>query len=254
MIEELKVAKKHGQFEMYFQPQFSLIENKIVGAESLIRWVHPQKGLVGPQTFIPLAEQSQLIVDIGEWVILDVFEKINQLTKMEQLGNGNIPPISFNLSAKQLHDKNCISLISELIHSISDVRDFIHIEVTETCIMKNFGTAISALHQFRELGAKVSIDDFGTGYSSLNYLRRLPLDILKIDRSFIMDIGRCSEGEIILSTIIDMAGKLGLDVIAEGVETKQQASFLIDKGCEVAQGFLFSEPIPFSKYQHSLCA
>jgi len=224
---------------LYYQPQIDIASGNVVGMEALIRWSHPELGIVPPAQFIPVAEETGLILPIGRWVIRESCRQWNEWKE-----NGYKPiVISVNLSAKQLQ--------SELVDVVKDSLDeydvdpkFIELEITETAVMKNVEDAIEILKELENIGIKISIDDFGTGYSSLNYLAKLPLHALKIDRSFIQNVSVSEEDATIVSTVIAMAHKLHLEVIAEGVEKESDLQFLKEQHCEKYQGFYFSPPVP----------
>lgn len=238
--QELREAIKNDEFELYLQPIIDLESNNIYKAEALIRWNHPQKGLVSPDNFIPIAEKTELINAIGEWVInqtCQIAEQINNL--------GYSIKISMNLSSSQVTDEKLFScLYKGVTHYDVDPR-LLEIEVTEGVLVDDYSVAEKLLSKIRTLGISVSVDDFGTGYSSLAYLKKLPLDFLKIDRSFIKDIVVDDNDKAIVRAVIAMAHSLNLSVIAEGVEVAEQLNFLVKNDCNSAQGYLFSRPIKF---------
>lgn len=235
----LHKALDKQEFRVYYQPRIDIRTRNVVGFEALIRWQHPQKGIIPPSEFIPMAEESGLIIPIGEWVLN---EACKQNKAWQAAGFAPIF-ISVNLSGKQFKQQNLINVID---HAMSDVRldpKYLELEITESIIQDTKSTA-GILRELRNLGLKIAVDDFGTGYSSLSYLRRFPLDTLKIDRSFVKDIAKDPDSEAIVKAIIAMAHCLKLRVIAEGVETEEQLKFLSDEGCDEFQGYLISPPLP----------
>jgi len=235
----LRKAIKDNEFEAYFQPKIDATTEKVIGLEALIRWRHPQLGLIPPAKFIPFAEDIGLIIDIDKWMMRASTAYILKCKK-ENIETGKL---SINASAKQLEDKHYIDYLKSFIdESGVDAKD-LEIEITEGLIMKNTAHIISVLKSIQELGISISIDDFGTGYSSLSYIKRLPVDKLKIDRSFIKDIPQDREDVAIVRTIIALAKNLSLELIAEGVETKEQVDFLVKEGCVNIQGYFYSKPL-----------
>ena len=247
---DLRRALISNEFELYYQPKIDLSTETITGYEALIRWIHPKHGMISPGDFIPVAEESGLISNIGQWVLQRVCDQIPYF-----LQKGLLPPgcrIAINLSAKQFHNTDLVSSIHDTLNKNSISPEFIELEITESLIMRDISSAISTLHEFRAMGITLSIDDFGTGYSSFNYLKRLPIDSIKIDRSFVMDIPNDKDDMEITSAIIAMAHNLRLIVVAEGLETEEQKQFLRNQNCDIAQGYFFGRPLPAEKlaYDH----
>ena len=238
----LHQALKRDQFTVYYQPQVDVRSNQIIGAEALIRWQHPEKGLVPPASFIPLAEETGLIVEIGHWLLERVCQ---QLSEWHQAGYTGFQ-VSANLSALQVQQSGFNEEIANMLARYAVPPESLELELTESMIMRNADETIATLEQLHHTGFQISVDDFGTGYSSLSYLKRFPLDKLKIDRSFVTDITSDPDDAMICRTIISMAHNLNLKVIAEGVETKEQLALLRSYGCELYQGHLFSRPRPAS--------
>ncbi|HZG16109.1 MAG TPA: EAL domain-containing protein [Candidatus Bathyarchaeia archaeon] len=236
---ELYKALEREEFMLHYQPQVSLATNEIVGVEALVRWKHPEKGLVPPGQFIPLAEETGLIVPIGEWVLREACTQ-----NMRWLTDG-FPPLrmSVNLSTRQFWKKNIVETVAQILEETGMDPSYLELEITES-IMMDVNRSISTLQALKELGVHIAIDDFGTGYSSLTYLKRFPLDRLKIDQSFVRDLLHDSHNEAIVATIISMAHHLGLYVVAEGVEQKEEANFLVNQKCDEAQGYYISRPVP----------
>jgi len=236
---ELRIGIKEQQFELYYQPQININNEQIVGFEALIRWHHPTLGYIAPDKFIPIAEATGLIVELGEWVLWESCAFAQRMALKDHGSN-----ISINLSARQFKDTSLIPLLEKVIAKTGIDAARIHLELTESMLMGDVEGSIKQMHQLKALGVSLSIDDFGTGYSSLSYLKRFPLDILKIDRSFIKDIPEDSNDMEITAAIIAMAQKLNLELVAEGVESEEQIDFLKINNCEVVQGYFYSKPVP----------
>ena len=242
---ELRKAIKRKEFEAYYQPKVTLDTGVVVGYEALIRWNHPEHGVWTPDRFISIAEDSGLIISIGKWVFQDVCTNIKRM-----LRTGLLPVdgrISVNLSVKQFRDPNLVTDIETILNRNNVPARHLELEITESLLMEDIDKAIDILKALRSLGIALSIDDFGTGYSSFNYLKRLPIDLIKVDRSFVMDIPDDKDDMEITSAVIAMAHKLRLAVVAEGVETEAQKEFLKANHCDYAQGYLFGKPAPFDE-------
>jgi predicted signal transduction protein with EAL and GGDEF domain len=240
----LRQALENQNFVLYYQPQISLKDDRIVGCEALIRWNHAEKGLISPAHFIPVAEETGLIVPIGDWVM---HEACRQALVWKKAG---LPPITMavNLSAIQFSHTSMSNQIIKMLEDIGLSPEHFELELTESILMGGVDTTLATLNNLAEFGLKLSIDDFGTGYSSLSYLKRFPLHRLKIDQSFVRDITHDANDAAIVKTIIGMAKSLNLEVIAEGVETQEQAEFLQRAGCDEIQGYYFSPPVPASEF------
>ena len=247
---ELRAALEAEQFVLYYQPRVSLRSGLIVGSEALIRWQHPQQGLLAPAQFIPLAEQTGLIVPIGAWVLRSACAQ-QAAWLAEQL---DAVPVAVNLSAVQLHKGEVLPLLRELLSAAPALADYLELELTESVVMQDPDAAARLLQAFRELGLRLALDDFGTGYSSLAYLQRLPFDVVKIDRAFVTDITHNPGDAAIASAVIGMAQRLGLRVVAEGVETEGQLNYLRASGCDEIQGYYFSPPLPAPEFAAMLRA
>lgn len=235
---DLRRAMEQEEFMIYYQPQINARTGKIVGAEALLRWNHPTRGIVSPSEFVPLAEENGMIVPIGEWVLRQVCE---QNKRWHDKGIHPFP-VSVNLSIRQFMRQDLPNKIERILQETGLEAKYLELEITESMTM-DVQHAINCLHELKSLGIGISIDDFGTGYSSLNYLKKFPINKLKIDRTFVRDIMSDPNDAAIVSTIIAMAHELGLKVIAEGVETIEQLNYLRDKNCNLVQGYLFSPPI-----------
>jgi diguanylate cyclase (GGDEF)-like protein/PAS domain S-box-containing protein len=239
MVLELRGAADRGELFLNFQPIVSLASGAVEAMEVLLRWQHPQRGLVSPMKFIPLAEASGLIVPIGEWVIRAACTQIRSW-KADGL---HVPPLAINLSAIQVHQKTLVERIASILAELNVDACALELEITEGSLMNKTDEVVSTLHRLTSLGLRIAIDDFGTGYSSLSYLKRLPINKLKIDRSFVKDIRKGADDAAIVGAVISMARSLKLKVIAEGVETGHQLEVLRGLGCDYYQGFLTSRPL-----------
>ena len=238
---DLRGALEREEFRNFYQPIVSLDSGQIVGFEALLRWQHPTRGLVGPEEFILVAEETGLIRELGWW---NLREACRQMSDWRTGPNGRPDLIiSVNLSAKQFLQPNLVVDIRKLLHELSLSPDALKLEITESAVMADPSAAVEMLQQIKSIGIHLAIDDFGTGYSSLSYLHRFPLDTLKIDRSFIRDMQEDGEGMEIARTILPMANNLRLDVVAEGVETLEQVALLKQLHCKYAQGYYFSKPL-----------
>lgn len=241
---QLRNALERKEFLLYYQPQVDAQSGRLTGAEALIRWQHPEYGMVSPLEFIPLLEETGLIISTGEWVLN---EACRQAQQWRDAGHDDIT-IAVNLSALQLCDSQFIPRLHNILAQTGLDASLLELEITESMLMKNVDNAIEMLKSINELGISIAIDDFGTGYSSLSYLKKLPLNKLKIDRSFIKDITISSDDLAIVSTIIAMAKTLQLKVVAEGVETTEQETLLRQGGCNYLQGYLLSKPLPADEF------
>lgn len=247
METELRRAIDQHQFQLYFQPQINQ-QHQIIGAEALLRWQHPEQGMVSPADFIPLAEETGLIVPIGQWVLETACA---QLKAWERSAATCQLQLSVNVSAHQFNKPNFVELVTTVLTDSAIRPSCLKLEVTESLLL-DVANAIAKMHALREWGVKFSMDDFGTGYSSLSSLTKLPLDQLKIDQSFVSNIGVHPTDAVIVQTIIAMAQTLNLEVIAEGVETQSQLAFLAHHGCPLFQGYLFGRPMPIHEFERLL--
>lgn len=239
MESELRRSLEFKDFELHYQPYIHMTNKKIIGYEALIRWNHPTLGLVSPAEFIPLAEKTNLIIPIGEWVLKTACIQ-HQKWQREFLVNRSV---SVNLSPKQFEDPNLVDKIALILEQTGMDGRYLTLEITETTIIKNFKLAAKKLAQLMELGIQIAIDDFGMDHSSLNYLKELPINKIKIDRSFVRDVLTNEKGKEILRTIVDLGHRLHFDVLAEGVEVQEQFELLDSYGCDECQGFLISKPL-----------
>ncbi len=240
LISDIKKAVDNRGFDIYYQPKANVRHPEVHTAEALIRWCHPELGQISPLDFIPLAEETGLILGIGEYVLEEACNFINRWSneKNERLR------VAINLSARQLHDKFLLSKISRIIERTGILAEQLEFEITESVVMQNVQSTMAVFEHLKRQGASLAIDDFGTGYSSLSYLKRLPVDTLKIDRSFIKHLPDSADDLEIVKAIISMAHNLNIKVVGEGVETRGQRDLLIELGCDQLQGFLIGKPMP----------
>jgi EAL domain-containing protein (putative c-di-GMP-specific phosphodiesterase class I)/ActR/RegA family two-component response regulator len=247
MENNLRHALERGELLLYFQPQVNLSSGRITGVEALVRWQHPELGMISPGDFIPLAEESGLIVSIGEWVLRTACAQ----NKAWQVAG--LPPlcVAVNLSARQFR-QDLPSMVARVLQETGLEACYLELEITESIIMQNPDEAAATLHKLKEMGISLAIDDFGTGYSSLSYLKRFPIDRLKIDQSFVRDITTDPDDAAIAMAVIAMAHSLNLKVVAEGVETEAQLSYLHRRQCDEFQGYFFSRPEPSENIAHQL--
>jgi len=244
----LRKALDQEEFQLYFQPKMSIQSGKVEGMEALLRWNHPEGGLIFPSEFVPVAEEIGLIQQIGEWVLLNACQQIKAWKR------AGIPPISIavNLSGYQVNHPHWISKVQTILDRTGVDPKSLEMEITETVLMDNSDVALSNLRQLDEMGVRISIDDFGTGYSSLSYLKRFPIHALKIDQSFVRGIGKQSKGTdaVITRAIVSLAQALNLKTVAEGVERVQEKTYLKSIGCDDMQGYLFSKPLPVEQINY----
>ncbi|MYN41703.1 EAL domain-containing protein [Duganella sp. FT109W] len=240
LLEGLRCALDDGQFRLVYQPKVDLRTGRVFGVEALVRWDHPEHGVIGPDRFIPLAEESGMIIALGDWVLRSACA---QNRAWQRAGLAPLR-ISVNVSPRQFEDPQLVERVQRALGDSGMAAEWLELEVTEGVIMRDLQQAVDKMAAVKAMGVSLSIDDFGTGYSSLSALKSFPISTLKIDKSFVRDLGRSSGDEAIASSIIGLAHRLKLRVIAEGVETEQQRSFLRENGCDEMQGYLFSRPLP----------
>ncbi|MCO5835143.1 EAL domain-containing protein [Clostridioides difficile] len=244
ILDDIKIELVKNQFEVYYQPKFSLVTGEMIGSEALIRWNHPEHGFISPAVFIPIAEKSKLILKIGRFV----FERVcNDLYEWKKQGK-KIVPVSVNLSRVELYQPDIVKFINKTIKMYNLSSDFIEIEITETVAINELNILKNVLNELRTYGFSISMDDFGTGYSSISCLRDMPIDILKLDKSFLGGIEHDERSRNIAKSIVSLAKSLDLVVIIEGVESKEQAELMKQFGCDLVQGFYFARPMPAKNF------
>jgi diguanylate cyclase (GGDEF)-like protein/PAS domain S-box-containing protein len=246
LMSDLRKALDRGEFVVYYQPQIHVKTGELIGVEALLRWQHPQRGMISPAQFIPLAEETGLIVPIGEWVLRTACAQVKAWAE------AGFPEmrVAVNLSARQFMRDDLVEVVERVLRDTGLKPHLLELEITESMTMHNVERAIQILHGLKNLGVMISLDDFGTGYSSLSYLKHFPIHMLKIDQSFVRDITVDPDDAAIVNSIIALAHALQLNVIAEGVETEEQLAYLVEQGCFEMQGYLFSPPLPVQSLEN----
>jgi EAL domain-containing protein (putative c-di-GMP-specific phosphodiesterase class I) len=244
----LRRALERDEFELHYQPKICVQTQRMVGVEALLRWEHPEHGQISPARFIPLAEECGLICGLGEWVLRHACRQ----AKVWADRFGGDFTMAVNLSSQQFVQTNVADVVLKALFEASLNPRLLQLEITETVLMHDLEETVATVNKIKDAGISLAMDDFGTGYSSLSYIQRFPLDVLKIDRSFVKDLEFNNDNAVICNTIIAMAHNLGLQVIAEGVETQEQFEYLRDHGCDQIQGFLFSKPLPAWQLEEKL--
>jgi len=245
---DLRRGLEREEFVLHYQPQVSIGTGEIVGMEALVRWQHPERGLVPPAEFLLVAEETGLIGPLDEWVLRTACA---QNAAWQRAGHTPMP-VAVNVSACQFQGGDLLDTVTQVLEETGMNPQYLQFEITEGAAMRDADSTITTLNQLRQMGIRIAIDDFGIGHSSLSYLSRFPIDVLKIDRSFVDDLSTDPNDAAIASTIIAMAKTLSLKVIAEGVETEDQLAFLKEQGCDEMQGFLFGEPVPAEEFEEFL--
>ena len=235
---DFRKAIAAGEFELFYQPLMNLEHNAISGFEALLRWHHPARGTVSPETFIPLAEETGLIVPLGEWVLRQACAEAAKWP--------NEIKVAINLSPAQFRGKNLVGIVVSAMAAAGIASNRVELEITEAILLQNNEATLAILHQLRDLGVRISMDDFGTGYSSLSYLRSFPFDKIKIDQSFVRDLNKNKDAIAIIHAVSGLGTSLGMTTTVEGVETKEQLELVRAEGCTEVQGYLFSKPRPAS--------
>jgi EAL domain-containing protein (putative c-di-GMP-specific phosphodiesterase class I) len=241
---QIRRAIDNQQFELFYQPKVDVETWSLVGAEALLRWNHPERGAIAPDDFIPVAEETGLIVPLGQWVL---HQACKQVREWSSLPTGAIP-VSVNISSHQFNSDGLIEDVFDAVAAGHIDASLLELEITESVLLQDADNTLTSLRRLKEAGVSLSVDDFGTGYSSLSYLKRFPIDTLKIDRSFVKDLHCDADDAAICAAILAMSRQLGLNVVAEGVESEQQLEFLRRHGCNQIQGYLCSPPISASDF------
>jgi len=241
----MRGALERNEFVLYYQPLISLADGRAKGVEALVRWVDPSRGLVPPLQFIPLAEDTGFIIPLGDWIFRTACQ---QLKTWQALGIA-LETIAINLSPRQFGQTDLVPRLRAILEETGVDPKYVELEITEGALMGQGNDVVAKLEAIKQLGVRLAIDDFGTGYSSLSYLRRFPIDKLKVDQSFVRDIPGDQAAVEICAAVIELARTLGLEVLAEGVETEAQHQMLKTKGCHTAQGYLFSRPLPAIEFE-----
>jgi len=242
--QDLSVAIKNGELSLHYQPQAASGEtvatSKIIGFEALARWMHPLRGFVSPADFIPLAEESGLIVEMGEWILREA---------CREAASWPVPlQIAVNLSPAQFMHGDVINLVHSILLETGLAPGRLELEITEGVLIEDFDRGLALLRRLKALGVRISMDDFGSGYSSLSYLQAFPFDKIKIDRAFVINLGKTPQSANIVSAVIDLGHGLEMSIVAEGVETAEQLAFLAQEGCDAVQGYLLGKPAPIGQY------
>jgi EAL domain-containing protein (putative c-di-GMP-specific phosphodiesterase class I) len=249
LLTDLGQALSKEQFQLYYQKQVNTL-GQAIGAEVLLRWLHPTRGLVSPAEFIPMAEETGSIISIGFWVFRAACWQLKSWQAKPGLRDLSL---AVNVSARQFHQADFVDQVRRILVETTAKPSHLKLELTESLLLEHIEDTIAKMRELKVLGISFSIDDFGTGYSSLQYLKRLPLDQIKIDQGFVSDIATDSNDAAIVQTIIAMTEALGLNVIAEGVETLEQKAFLEQRGCHTFQGYLFGKPMPLAQFEEDVC-
>ena len=242
--QDLSMAIRNGELSLHYQPQAAagatVAASKVIGFEALARWMHPVRGFVSPGEFIPLAEESGLIVEMGDWILREA---------CREAASWPVPmQIAVNLSPAQFMHGDVVSLVHSILLETGLAPDRLELEITEGVLIEDFDRGLALLRRLKSLGVRISMDDFGSGYSSLSYLQAFPFDKIKIDRAFVMNLGRNPQSAAIVRAVIDLGHGLEMSIVAEGVETQEQLSFLADEGCDAVQGYLLGRPQPIGHY------
>jgi len=244
--QDLSVAIRNGELSLYYQPQATsgptVATSEVIGFEALARWQHPLRGFVSPGDFIPLAEESGLIVEMGQWILREA---------CREAASWPVPlQIAVNLSPAQFMHGDVVNLVHSILLETGLAPDRLELEITEGVLIEDFDRGLALLRRLKALGVRVSMDDFGSGYSSLSYLQAFPFDKIKIDRDFVLNLGRNPQSAAIVRAVIGLGHGLDMSIVAEGVETEQQLVFLADQGCDAVQGYLIGKPLPIGQYPH----
>jgi len=244
----LRTALERGEFELHYQPVVQVATGRLLGAEALVRWRHPERGLVSPAEFIPVAEDIGLIVPLGAWVLREACMQAANWSRL----TGRAPFVAVNLSARQFREGSLVPTVRDALERAGLPAEQLELEITESILMQQSDSSVLILHELEELGTKLAIDDFGTGYSSLGYLKRFPVTTLKIDRAFVRDVCTDADDRAIVTAIMAMSKSLGLTITAEGVERPEQGALLRELGCDQVQGWLYGKPVDAAEFEKFL--
>jgi EAL domain-containing protein (putative c-di-GMP-specific phosphodiesterase class I) len=248
---DLRLAQARGEFELHFQPQVDARNNQIIGAEALLRWIHPTQGAQSPALFIHILEESGLILEVGGWVLAEACHACAEFLRKGLVTEHQFS-LCVNISPRQFRQHDLVERVETSLANSGLPAHMLKLEITEGIVIQNIDDTIAKMNRLKRLGVSFAMDDFGTGYSSLTYLKRLPVDVLKIDQSFVRDATHDANDAEIIRAIVAMALSLGLDMIAEGVEQIDQLDFLQQQGCFLYQGYLFSKPVALEQFQQML--
>jgi len=245
---KLMQAIEKNELMLHYQPIVDIASGAVVGAEALVRWNDPGRGMLPPESFIPAAEESDLIMSIGEWVLRTA---CTQMKRWHDAGMGRLR-LAVNLSPRQFQQRDLAQVVARVLEETKFPGSSLELEITESTVMQNAEVSLSTMMMLKSMGVRISIDDFGTGYSSLSYLKRFPIDTLKIDQEFVRDLSGDTNDQAIITAVVSMARALKLRVVAEGVETQDQLGFLQREECAEMQGFLYSRPVPAEDFEATL--
>ena len=245
IVDEMDIALETGQFKVYLQPQYNIKEKRVIGAEALVRWIHPEKGMISPGKFIPVFEHNGFVTKLDSYIWEQVCQVLHRWKKQYNVEL----PISVNVSRTDVFNTDWEEVFQNLVTKYNIPPSLLHLEITETAYMDNQQELISAGEKLRDMGFTIAMDDFGSGYSSLNMLKDVPVDILKLDMRFLYSDKNSTNTGNILKAMVNMADWMSLSVIAEGVEQQEQADFLGSIGCEIIQGYLYGKPMPVEEFE-----
>jgi len=242
---QIRDGLKNEEFVVYYQPKVNLISGQCLGMEALVRWNHPEKGIVSPFEFIPLAEETGLIIQLDEWVMRSACQQFKKWRDTGYLVNN----LSVNVSARHFKEGGLLAHCKKIIEQSELAFKYLEIELTESALVDNYTSAKEILNEIHQMGIRIALDDFGTGYASMSYLKDFPFDTIKLDRSFVQGVPDDIESAAIVKAMIQLAEALKLNIVAEGIETEPQKTFLTDHGCTYGQGFLWSKPVPADEFE-----
>ncbi|MFT5897005.1 MAG: EAL domain-containing protein (putative c-di-GMP-specific phosphodiesterase class I), partial [bacterium] len=244
MEQDLKIALLENQFEVYYQPKINIHTKQCTGAEALVRWNHPENGFISPEDFVSVTEETGMIIELGEWILRSACFKMRDLQNMGYTGL----TVAVNISAVQFTDGNLLPMVTKALKDTLINPGMLELEITESAVMHDPAEVIRSLHQLSQHGLKLAIDDFGTGYSSLAYLKKFPVNTLKIDKAFITDVSSDNDDVAIVEAVLGLGKHFNMKVVAEGIEDEAQLEFLKSQGCDIAQGYFISKPLSADQY------